>query len=221
MIVALPGFFSYLFLVCNLPHEFWSKPAAPWKRPSRRSLPHLKLQLYVLEFICLNVQELSSLGFKHAGLGQLPIYDIVNPYQMLSPRFYTRPIVAVTIYGSCHAKTCLWAYADSEGPDQPASAQSDQGLHYPLTESSDAIKCTNRERTTGWDFAHARDESESAHFAHNRRQFFAWRAPYQSFTFTLENVSKVLLLRDSLITDDKDTLVISFKYVIWNYVCAF
>ena len=31
--------------------------------------------------------------------------------------------------GVRHAKTCLWAYVDSEGPDQPAYLQSDEVLH--------------------------------------------------------------------------------------------
>ena len=31
---------------------------------------------------------------------------------------------AVTLSGPCYAKTCLWAYADSEGPDQPAHPRS-------------------------------------------------------------------------------------------------
>ena len=44
-------------------------------------------------------------------------------------------------YGSHHAKTCLRAYADNEGPDQTAHPQSDQGLHCPLTASSDTTKC--------------------------------------------------------------------------------
>ena len=47
-----------------------------------------------------------------------------------------------------------------------ASAQADQDLRYPLTESLDAIECNNRKQTPGSDFAHAWNECESVHFAH-------------------------------------------------------
>ena len=57
-------------------------------------------------------------------------------------------------------------------------AQSDQGLRCPLTYSFDIIECINGEQMPGWDFAHARDESESVHFAHVWRHRFAWRGPY-------------------------------------------
>ena len=43
----------------------------------------------------------------------------------------------------CHAKTCLWSYADGEDPDQSPSTQSDQDLHCPLTESLDTTECMN------------------------------------------------------------------------------
>ena len=41
-------------------------------------------------------------------------------------------VVKVRLYGLCHAKMCLWAYVDSEGPDQ--LVQSDQGHCCLLTE---------------------------------------------------------------------------------------
>ena len=45
------------------------------------------------------------------------------------------------------------AYADSESPDQTgnqtANAQSNQGLHYPLTESLDTTECMNGEQKPG------------------------------------------------------------------------
>ena len=45
-----------------------------------------------------------------------------------------------------------------------ASAQSDQGLHCPLTESVDTVECNNGEQMPGRNFTHACDESESVHF---------------------------------------------------------
>ena len=36
----------------------------------------------------------------------------------------------------------------------------------PLTESLDTAKCINGEKTPGWDFAHAWDESKYVNFAH-------------------------------------------------------
>ena len=38
-----------------------------------------------------------------------------------------------------------------------ASAQSDQGLRRPQTESLDTIECFNGEQMPGWDFAHVQD----------------------------------------------------------------
>ena len=39
-----------------------------------------------------------------------------------------------------------------------ASAQSDQGLHCPLTESLDTAECMNGKQRPGWYFAHAQDD---------------------------------------------------------------
>ena len=52
-----------------------------------------------------------------------------------------------------------------------ASVQSDRGLHCPLTESLETIKCISGEQMPGWDFAHAR--GESVHFAHVPRHLFS------------------------------------------------
>ena len=77
--------------------------------------------------------------------------------------------------GPRDAKTSLRAYADRMPRSACASAQSDQGLHCPLTESFDT---TEQWRTkaqmrpcacAGW--------CESAYFAHAQRYFFAWRGP--------------------------------------------
>ena len=43
---------------------------------------------------------------------------------------------------------CLWAYADSEWPDQ--TAQSDQGLHCPLTELLDTTEYMNGQQMPEW-----------------------------------------------------------------------
>ena len=59
-----------------------------------------------------------------------------------------------------------------------ASAQSDQGLHCPLTESLDIIERSSGEQMPGYDFAHAWDKAKSAHFAHVRRRIFVWLGPY-------------------------------------------
>ena len=61
--------------------------------------------------------------------------------------------VQLFIHGPRHAKTCLWAFADNKSPDQ--QAQSDQGLHCPLTESLDTTECLNGEQRPGQYFAHA------------------------------------------------------------------
>ena len=57
--------------------------------------------------------------------------------------------------------------------------QSDQGLRCALTELLDTIELMKS--TSGLNFAHAPDESESVHFAHARRHIFAWRGPYMMY----------------------------------------
>ena len=57
--------------------------------------------------------------------------------------------MTVLLCGPRHAKTCLWGYVGSKGPDQPAHLQSDQGHYCPLTESLDTIECMNREQRHG------------------------------------------------------------------------
>ena len=48
------------------------------------------------------------------------------------------------VIGLCHVKTCLPAYAESEGPqNEPAYTQFDQGLHNPPTKSMDTTECRN------------------------------------------------------------------------------
>ena len=59
-----------------------------------------------------------------------------------------------------------------------ASAQSDQCLRCPLTESVDTIECINVEQMPGWYFAHALDESEAVTLAHDRWHRFACRGPH-------------------------------------------
>ena len=72
-----------------------------------------------------------------------------------------------------------------------ASAQSDQGLHCPLTESLDTIKCINGKQMPGWDFAHEWDESESVHFVHVRRHL----GPVVQRVVSLTSSLRVILLR--------------------------
>ena len=76
---------------------------------------------------------------------------------------------------------CEKAFSSTYGQQRPrsacASAQSDQGLRCPLTESLVTIWCINGEGMPGWDFAQAWDESASVHIAHARKHFFARRRP--------------------------------------------
>ena len=63
------------------------------------------------------------------------------------------------------------AYADSEGPARP--------MHPPLSANrSFGHYRIHREQMPGWDFAHLWDDSESEHFAHVPRTFFARRGRY-------------------------------------------
>ena len=78
------------------------------------------------------------------------------------------------------AKMCLRFKCGQRRPRSDcAFAQSDLGLHSPLTESVNTKECMNEHTLrmrrmrlsacTGW--------SEFVHFAHVRGQFFAWRDP--------------------------------------------
>ena len=58
------------------------------------------------------------------------------------------------------------------------TAQADQGLLCPLTDSLNIIKCITGEEMPGLDFAHAWNESDSVNFTYARRYLFAWRGPY-------------------------------------------
>ena len=53
-----------------------------------------------------------------------------------------------------------------------ASAQSDQGLRCPQTESLDTIGGINGEPMPGRDFAHVQDNVNCVHFAHAQIHFF-------------------------------------------------
>ena len=55
-----------------------------------------------------------------------------------------------------------------------ASAQSDQGLHCPLTKSLDTTECMNGEQRPGVYFAHEKADL-NLRIAHVRRHYFAWR----------------------------------------------
>ena len=56
------------------------------------------------------------------------------------------------------------------------SAQSDQGFHCPLTELLETKKVSTEDKCPD-ETAHARDESDSVHFAH-ARNVFACRCSY-------------------------------------------
>ena len=58
-----------------------------------------------------------------------------------------------------------------------ADAQSDQGIRCPLTESLDTKECMNGKQKPGL-FCACAGWSESAHFTHVWRYFFAWHGPY-------------------------------------------
>ena len=52
------------------------------------------------------------------------------------------------------------------------SLQTDQGLHYLLTESLDTIECINREQRPGQYFVHAKDDLNLRIFSHVQGRFF-------------------------------------------------
>ena len=63
-------------------------------------------------------------------------------------------------------KKCLRAYADSEGPDQPAHpCRLIRAFAVHLQKLLDTLECINGEQRHRGDFVHAGDESESVHIA--------------------------------------------------------
>ena len=63
-------------------------------------------------------------------------------------------------------------------------AQSDQGLHGPLTEWLDTIECINAEQMPGSDFSHARDEYESENFAYVLFAWLLWFGRHKKYVST-------------------------------------
>ena len=65
-------------------------------------------------------------------------------------------------YGNRSAAPCENVSSRIYGQWRPrsacASAQSDQGLHYPLTKSQDTIEYMNGDQSTGWYTAHVQDD---------------------------------------------------------------
>ena len=55
--------------------------------------------------------------------------------------------MCLLVYGPRHARTCLRAYTDSEGPDQPAHPETAPSLS--AIESVDKIKCIKRKEMPG------------------------------------------------------------------------
>ena len=68
------------------------------------------------------------------------------------------------IYPGCVRAIKIWTESCKNvsygicGQRRPRSAQSDQGLHCPLTESLNTTKCMNGKQRPGWYFAHAQDD---------------------------------------------------------------
>ena len=63
-----------------------------------------------------------------------------------------------------------------------AFAQSDQGLHCPLTESLDTIECMNGEQRPGWYLAHSQD-GLNLRISRMFEGSFAWRGPVDVYEF--------------------------------------
>ena len=73
----------------------------------------------------------------------------------------------------CALRKCVLGICGQPRPRSAcASAQSDQGLHYPLTESLDSTGCMNGEQRLGRYFVHAQHDL-NLHILHVRRHFFA------------------------------------------------
>ena len=77
---------------------------------------------------------------------------------------------------------CLLAYVDSEGSGSAyTSMQSDQGLHYLLTELFDTIEYIIGEQMPRQDFAHVPYKSKSVHFVCVGRHLFCLMQPITSY----------------------------------------
>ena len=74
-----------------------------------------------------------------------------------------------------------------------ASAQSDHGLHCPLTESLDTTECMYGEQRPRWYLLHVQDDL-NLHFAHVWRHFFAWCGPCEMRKVIICQYRKVKVL---------------------------
>ena len=86
------------------------------------------------------------------------------------------------------------------------TAQSDQGLSCPLTESFVTIECIGGERMPGRDFAHAWVEPEVGHFAHAGRYIFVWCGSYESHLLLPVQSVKCILSVNGIYSKYWDTL---------------
>ena len=74
--------------------------------------------------------------------------------------------------------SCLWAYADNEGPYQPEQQRSlIWGLHCPLTVSSNIIVCMNVQQRPRWYFLRIRRMIWICALCSCSKALFAWRGP--------------------------------------------
>ena len=79
------------------------------------------------------------------------------------------------MFGPSHAKTCLRAYAESGGPDQPAHPRSLIRAFTVRLESLDSTECMNGEQRPRMIRCACKRWSESAHIAHVRNHCFVWK----------------------------------------------
>ena len=81
-----------------------------------------------------------------------------------------------------------------------ACAQSDPGIHWPLTESCDTAECMNWEQMAGWYFAHAQDDLKLRILRTFRGLFFACRG---STGLVISRRIRFIVCHWSLFTDHR------------------
>ena len=99
--------------------------------------------------------------------------------------------ISVGIIWATPCETVSSDICEQRGPRSAyASAQSDQGIPCPLTESLDTIECINGEQRPGWDLAHAPDDVNPNILHMLKDTFSLGTDPYEVSTYLQQQQQK-------------------------------
>ena len=111
---------------------------------------------------------------------EIPTFKLLKGHPSRDKRIRNRPHKTINwhyLMGCAMQKVSLGICRQRRPRSACASAQSDQGLHCPLTESLDTTECMNGDQRPEWYLAHVQDDLNQRIFSHIQRHFLAWCDP--------------------------------------------